>query len=156
MENTAGQGTNLASSFQEIKEIMDRSRFPDQLGVCLDTCHAFAAGYDIRTLQTYQTTIHELECQVGLSRLHFFHLNDSKQPLGSRVDRHEHIGKGHIGLEGFRLLLNDERFGQHPMVLETPKGRNLHEDKENLSVLDSLLIEPREKERQRVHISPSG
>ena len=139
IENTAGQGTNLGSTFEEISFIISESQYGDGLGVCLDTSHAFAAGYDIRTRVTYEDTLSKFDQIIGLERLKFFHINDSKRPLGSRVDRHEHIGKGEIGLAGFRLLLNDSRFRQHPMVLETPKGKELKEDKENLRVLRSLI-----------------
>jgi deoxyribonuclease-4 len=139
IENTAGQGTNLGSTFEEISFIISESQYADGLGVCFDTSHAFAAGYDIRTRVTYEDTLSKFDQSVGLERLKFFHINDSKRPLGSRVDRHEHIGKGEIGLAGFRLLLNDPRFRQHPMVLETPKGKELKEDKENLRVLRSLI-----------------
>ena len=139
LETTAGQGTNLGSSFEEIARILSRSTYSDGLGVCFDTSHAFAAGYDIRTLETYEDTFSRFDRIIGLERLEFFHINDSKRPLGSRVDRHEHIGKGEIGLSAFRLLLNDPRFQQHPMVLETPKGKDLKEDKENLRVLRSLI-----------------
>ena len=138
IENTAGQGTNLGSAFEEISFIISESQYGDGLGVCLDTSHAFAAGYDIRTRVTYEDTLSKFDQIIGLERLKFFHINDSKRPLGSRVDRHEHIGKGEIGLAGFRLLLNDSRFRQHPMVLETPKGKELKKDKENLRVLRSL------------------
>ena len=139
IETTAGQGTNLGSSFEEIAFILNRSKYGDDLGVCFDTSHAYAAGYDIRTPETYEETFSSFDQIIGLDRLRFFHLNDSKQPLGSRVDRHEHIGKGEIGLGGFRLLLNDPRFRQHPMVLETPKGKDLKEDKKNLRALRSLI-----------------
>jgi deoxyribonuclease-4 len=138
IENTAGQGTNLGSTFEEISFIIGESRHGDSLGVCFDTSHAFAAGYDLRTRATYEETFSQFDRIIGLERLKFFHINDSKQPLGSRVDRHEHIGKGEIGLAGFRLLLNDPRFRAHPMVLETPKGKELKEDKRNLKVLRSL------------------
>ena len=138
IETTAGQGTNLGSTFEEISFILRESQYRDRLGVCFDTSHAFAAGYDIRTSETYEETFCRFDQIIGLQRLKFFHLNDSKKPLGSRVDRHEHIGKGEIGLEGFRLLLNDPRFRDHPMVLETPKGKDLKEDKKNLRVLRSL------------------
>ena len=138
IENTAGQGTNLGSTFEEIAFILGESQYGDGLGVCFDTSHAFAAGYDIRTRATYERTLSTFDQIIGLKRLKFFHINDSKRPLGSRVDRHEHIGKGEIGLAGFRLLLNDPRFQQHPMVLETPKGKELKEDKKNLKVLRSL------------------
>jgi len=139
IENTAGQGTNLGSTFEEISFIISKSRYGEGLGVCFDTSHAFAAGYDIRTRVTYEDTLSRFDQIVGLEKLKFFHINDSKRPLGSRVDRHEHIGKGKIGLAGFRLLLNDPRFQHHPMVLETPKGKELKEDKENLRVLRSLI-----------------
>jgi deoxyribonuclease-4 len=138
IETTAGQGTNLGSKFEEIAFILSESRYRDHLGVCFDTSHAFAAGYDLRTPETYEKTFSLFDQIIGLQRLKFFHLNDSKRPLGSRVDRHEHIGKGEIGLNGFRLLLNDPRFQDHPMVLETPKGKDLKEDKKNLRVLRSL------------------
>ncbi len=139
IETTAGQGTNLGSSFEEISYILSNSQYGDALGVCFDTSHTFAAGYDIRTQEAYAHTFASFDQIIGLDRLKFFHINDSKQPLGSRVDRHEHIGKGKIGLEGFRLLLNDGKFQRHPMVLETPKGKDLKEDKKNLKVLRSLI-----------------
>lgn len=139
LENTAGQGTGLGSQFEELAAIIEESQYSDRLGVCIDTCHAFAAGYDIRTKKTYQATMEEFDRVVGINRIRFFHLNDSKKGLGSRVDRHEHIGKGEIGLEAFRNLLNDSRFANHPMTLETPKGKNLQEDRDNLAVLRSLL-----------------
>ena len=140
IETTAGQGTNLGSQFEEIAFILSESQYGDRLGVCFDTSHAFAAGYDLRTPETYEKTLSLFDRVVGLQRLKFFHLNDSKRPLASRVDRHEHIGKGEIGLEGFRLLLNDPRFQNHPMVLETPKGKDLKEDKANLKTLRSLIM----------------
>jgi deoxyribonuclease-4 len=142
VENTAGQGTNLGSSFEEVGFILNQSEYGAGLGACFDTSHAFAAGYDFRTPETYEETFSRFDRIIGLERLNFFHLNDSKRPLGSRVDRHEHIGKGEIGLGGFRLLLNDPRFHRHPMVLETPKGKDLKEDKENLRVLRSLITSP--------------
>jgi deoxyribonuclease-4 len=109
------------------------------MGVCYDTSHGFAAGYDIRDEEAYNLTLSKFNEAIGIDRLRFFHLNDSKRELGSHVDRHEHIGKGKIGLNGFRLLLNDPKFRDHPMVLETPKGNDLKEDKENMRVLCSLL-----------------
>ena len=139
IENTAGQGTNLGSTFEEISFIISESQYADGLGVCFDTSHAFAAGYDIRTRVTYEDTLSTFDQIISLERLKFFHINDSKRPLDSRVDRHEHIGEGEIGLAAFRLLLNDSRFRQHPMVLETPKGKELKEDKRNLKVLRSLI-----------------
>lgn len=139
LENTAGQGTGLGSTFNELGYIIDRSMYKERLGVCLDTCHLFAAGYDFRTPEEYSETFRLFETEVGTDRIRFFHINDSKKVLGSRVDRHEHIGKGEIGLEGFRNLVNDERFRHHPMTLETPKGKDLLEDVENLAVLKSLI-----------------
>lgn len=139
IENTAGQGTGLGSTFSEINYIINTSKFRHRLGVCLDTCHLFAAGYDFRTPKTYEETFGRFDREVGVGRIKFFHINDSKKALGSRVDRHEHIGKGEIGLEGFRNLVNDDRFRHHPMTLETPKGKDLLEDVENLAVLKSLV-----------------
>jgi deoxyribonuclease-4 len=138
-ETTAGQGTGLGANFEEIAYVMDNSAYSKRLGVCFDTCHAFAAGYDIRSAAEYEKTFTAFDKIIGLDRLKFFHLNDSKKGLGSRVDRHEHIGKGEIGLEGFRLLMNDPRFAEHPMVLETPKEKDLKEDIENLKLLRSLI-----------------
>lgn len=139
VETTAGQGTGLGSRFEELGYILDNSNYPDLLGVCVDTCHVFAAGYELRTEDGYSATIADLERTVGLEKVMFFHLNDSKKDLGCRVDRHEHIGKGTIGLDGFRNLLNDSRFADRPMTLETPKGDDLEEDRENLRVLRSLM-----------------
>lgn len=139
IENTAGQGSNLGWGFEQIAFILQTSKYGAAMGVCFDTCHGFAAGYDIRAEEAYCATMDLFDRIIGLDRLKFFHLNDSKKGIGSRVDRHEHIGKGTIGLEGFRLLLNDPRFRRHPMVLETPKGKDLAEDKENLRVLRSLI-----------------
>ena len=139
VETTAGQGTGLGSKFEELAYIIDNAKFPELLGICVDTCHVFAAGYELRTAEGYQATIAALKRAVGLNKVRFFHLNDSKKELGSRVDRHEHIGKGAIGLDGFKNLLNDSRFASLPMTLETPKGDNLDEDRENLGILRSLL-----------------
>ena len=140
LETTAGQGTNLGASFEELAFILEKSKYQEKLGVCVDTAHIFAAGYDLRTPTAYARTFDLLEKNIGLSRVRFFHLNDSRTALGSRKDRHEHIGQGQIGLAGFKLLLNDPRFQDHPMVLETPKGKDLLEDIENLKVLNSLLV----------------
>ncbi len=140
LEVTAGQGSCLGSNFEQLSFMLQTSRYGGAMGVCYDTCHAFAAGYDIRTEGAYNISMDRFDTIIGLDRLKFFHLNDSKKGLFSRVDRHEHIGKGTIGLEGFRLLLNDPRFRSHPMVLETPKGKDLAEDKENLRVLRSLIL----------------
>lgn len=140
LETTAGQGTGLGSRFEEIAHVLEHARFGDRMGVCFDTCHAFAAGYDIRTPETYEKTIRSFGGRIGLERLRFFHLNDSKHGLGSRLDRHQHIGKGEIGRAGFSHLVNDPRFKNHPMVLETPKGKDLAEDKQNLRLLRSLAM----------------
>lgn len=139
IETTAGQGTSLGSTFEELAFIRTNSRFPRRIGICLDTCHIFAAGYDIRTAEQYTKTMADFDRLIGLEHLHFFHLNDSKKDLGSRVDRHEHIGHGCIGPDGFRWLVNDERFTNHPMTLETPKGDDLQEDIANLKVLRELV-----------------
>jgi len=139
LETTAGQGTSLGSRFEELAFIRDHSRFQDKIGICLDTCHIFAAGYDIRTQEAYAETMTRFDRTIGLQHLHFFHLNDSKKDRGSRVDRHEHIGRGCIGLDGFRWLVNDGRFSNHPMTLETPKGDDLQEDIENLRILRGLI-----------------
>jgi deoxyribonuclease-4 len=122
LENTAGQGSNLGYRFEQLAEILAKTENPKRLGVCLDTCHLFASGYDLRTRSTYEATFREFDAIVGLSRVKVFHLNDSKKSLGSRVDRHENIGKGELGLEPFRFLLNDPRFAGLPMLLETPGG----------------------------------
>lgn len=142
IETTAGQGTNLGSTFEEVAYILDNSRYGNQMGTCYDTCHTFAAGYDIRTPETYEETFRRFDQIIGLQRLEFFHINDSKKGLGSRVDRHEHIGEGGIGVEGFRLLLNDPRFRERPMVLETPKEKDLEQDRKNLGLLRSLFESP--------------
>jgi len=139
LETTAGQGTGLGADFAELAGMLERSAHAARLGICVDTCHIFAAGYDIRTREKYEATFAEFDRLIGIDRIKFFHLNDSKKELGSRVDRHEHIGRGCIGLNGFRYLVNDPRFAGHAMTLETPKGKDLSEDRENLAVLRSLL-----------------
>ena len=121
LEHTAGQGTNLGHRFEHLAEIIDRLEGSPRVGICLDTCHLLAAGYDICSPEGYVATFAAFDRIVGLERIRAFHLNDSKKPCGSRVDRHEHIGKGCLGLDPFRMLLNDPRFAQHPMLLETPK-----------------------------------
>ena len=143
LENTAGQGTNLGRSFHELAAILDRCERGPRLGVCIDTCHAVAAGYEFGTNSGYASCMAELESTVGLDRVRAFHLNDSKFELGSRRDRHEHIGQGFVGLDAFRQLLNDRRFFDRPMVLETPKENSLELDRKNLSVLRGLLPEHR-------------
>ena len=139
LDITAGQGSCLGYCFEQIRDMIDATKQSDRLRVCFDTEHAFAAGYDIRTQDGYEQTFGAFDKLIGLERLVAFHLNDSKKELRSRVDRHEHIGKGQIGVEGFRLLLNDRRFWGIPMCLETPKGKDLKEDVENLTLLRSLI-----------------
>jgi deoxyribonuclease-4 len=121
LEHTAGQGTNLGHRFEHLAEIIEGLDGSPRVGVCLDTCHLLTAGYDICSEEGYVQTFREFDRLVGLDRLKAFHLNDSKRPCGSRVDRHEHIGKGCLGLEPFRRILTDPRFTGLPMLLETPK-----------------------------------
>ena len=139
LEITAGQGSNLGYRFEQIANMIDATKESDRLRVCFDTEHAFAAGYDIRTREGYEKTFAEFDEIIGIDLLAAFHLNDSKKEFHSRVDRHEHIGKGFIGVEAFRLLMNDKRFWGVPMCLETPKGPDLKEDRENLELLRSLI-----------------
>jgi deoxyribonuclease-4 len=140
LENTAGQGTNLGYDFEQLARLFDLVANDSWLGTCFDTCHAFAAGYELRTREGYEATFKEFDELIGLERIKFMHLNDAKGDLGGRLDRHEHIGRGKLGLEPFRMLLNDKRFRDLPMVLETPKGPDLQEDRENLRVLRSLIL----------------
>jgi deoxyribonuclease-4 len=141
LENTAGQGTTLGWRFEHLAAILKAVAEPKRLGVCLDTCHTFAAGYALAPAKEYQATMREFDRVIGLKRLRVFHLNDSLKPFGSRVDRHAHIGKGCIGLEPFRLLVNDPRFDDRPMLLETPKeeGDNDDMDAVNLATLRGLV-----------------
>lgn len=139
LEVTAGQGTSLGYRFEQLAAITERVREPERVAYCFDTCHVFAAGYELRTPEGYAATMEEFDRVLGLDRLLVFHLNDSKRDLGSRIDRHEHIGKGMIGLDGFRHLVNDPRFREHPGLLETEKSPDLHEDVENLRILRSLV-----------------
>lgn len=139
LETTAGQGTSIGYRFEHLAAIIDLVSAKERVGVCLDTCHVFAAGYDFRTAEGYKKMWAAFNAAVGLSRLKAIHLNDSKQELGSRVDRHEHIGKGKIGEEGFRLLMQDARLAQIPMVLETPKHDDFVKyDQVNLELLRRL------------------
>ena len=139
LEITAGQGSNLGYRFEQIGAMIDATKESDRIRVCFDTEHAFAAGYDIRTKEGYDRTFSEFDDAIGIKLLAAFHLNDSKKAFHSRVDRHEHIGKGFIGVEAFRLLMNDKRFRGLPMCLETPKGPDLKEDRDNLTLLRSLI-----------------
>jgi deoxyribonuclease-4 len=139
LEVTAGQGSAVGYRFEQIREIIDLTADKSRMSVCIDTAHIFAAGYDIRSETEYEKTIKEFDDIIGLVRLKCFHMNDSKKPLGSRVDRHDHIGKGLIGLEGFSNIMNDNRVGHIPKILETPKGKECLEDLENIKVLESLI-----------------
>jgi deoxyribonuclease-4 len=139
LEVTAGQGSNVGYRFEHLRAIIDGSAFPDRFAVCYDTCHTFAAGYDITTPEGYKKVFDEFDRIIGLDRLLCFHVNDSKKGLNSRVDRHEHIGQGTMGLEGFRLLVNDPRFAGVPKILETPKGDNDEMDAINLKTLRDLV-----------------
>ena len=141
LETTAGQGTNLGYRFEQIANIIELSDSPERLGVCLDTCHIFAAGYDIRTERAYKKTMREFDSVIGLKRLKVIHFNDSKKELGSRVDRHEHIGKGFIGVEPFGFFMNDRRLAKIPKILETPKGDDSSADDRNLAILRKLVRE---------------
>ena len=137
METTAGQGSSLNYLFEHLARILELAGNPDRLAVCLDTCHIFAAGYDIRTAETYESTFDRFNQMVGLDKLKVIHVNDSKKELGKRVDRHDHIGEGLIGEEAFRLLMNDPRFASTPLILETPDAETMHEV--NLKKLLSLV-----------------
>ena len=139
LETTAGQGSNLGRTFEELATIIDGSRFSDKFGVCLDTCHTFAAGYNTATEEGYHDTMEQFERLIGLDRLLCFHFNDSKKGLGSRVDRHEHIGQGTLGMNPFRFFLNDSRFATVPKILETPKGDNEEMDGVNLALLRGVI-----------------
>ena len=139
LETTAGQGSCLGHRFEHLARIIANVREPERLCVCLDTAHVFAAGYELATEKLTKRMFAEFDRIVGLERLVALHLNDSKTARGSRVDRHEHIGKGQIGLEAFRFIIRDRRFRKIPKVLETPKGKELKEDVENMQTLRSLL-----------------
>ena len=139
IETTAGQGSNLGRTFEELGTIITGSRFPEKFGVCFDTCHTFAAGYDTASEEGYRDTMEQFERIIGLERLECFHFNDSKKGLGSRVDRHEHIGQGTLGLNPFRFILNDPRFATVPKILETPKGDADEMDGVNLALLRGLV-----------------
>lgn len=137
METTAGQGSCLNHRFEHLAYLLESQKGHRRLGVCLDTCHVFAAGYDIRTEEAYGSTFEAFDRIVGLSNLRAIHCNDSKKALGKRVDRHEHIGEGEIGETAFRLLVNDPRFTDVPILLETPEAPESHE--RNLAKLRSLI-----------------
>ncbi len=149
LENTAGQGSGIGYCFEHLASIVEKVTYSERIGFCLDTCHLFAAGYDIRTQAGYETTMKSFDRLIGVGRIRAFHVNDSKKDLGSRVDRHAHIGEGCIGLEGFRRLVNDRRFLRTPKILETPKGPDLEEDIMNLATLKSLLAGAGRPRRKR-------
>jgi deoxyribonuclease-4 len=151
LENTAGQGTTLGATFEQIASIVAKTGDHRRIGVCLDTCHLLASGYDICSSEGYASTFAQFGRVVGFDRLRAFHMNDSKKPLGSRVDRHEHIGQGHLGLEPFRRIVNDRRFRDLPMLLETEKAAGKATgpiaidplDERNLNTLRGLMASGR-------------
>jgi deoxyribonuclease-4 len=140
LETTAGQGTTLGYTFAQLRTMIDGIQQQERVGVCLDTCHVFAAGYDIRTASGWESLMEEFDRTLGRDRLKAIHVNDSKKDLGSRVDRHEHIGLGRIGLEGFRFLMNAPELAGIPKILETEKSDDMHEDLENMDRLRSLIV----------------
>ncbi len=142
LETTAGQGTCLGRSFEELAGILALIEDQRRVGVCFDTCHAFAAGYDLRDRPGYEATMRAFDDAIGLERMRVFHLNDSKKGLGSRVDRHAAIGEGELGPEAFGFVLNDPRFDGLPGILETPKGNDGEEDRRNLATLRALVRVP--------------
>ena len=142
LETTAGQGTSLGAKLAHMAEIIDKTECRDRLAICLDTCHIFAAGYDIRDEDGYKNLIQSVHSILGMEKLKLFHINDSKQELGSRIDRHEHPGQGSIGKTAFALFLKDPAFTNLPFILETPKGKNdqgIDWDVENLMILKDLM-----------------
>jgi deoxyribonuclease-4 len=155
LETAAGQGSCVGCTFEELGKMIARVDEKSRVGICFDTCHVFAAGYDLRTRDGYEKTIDEIERFVGLDNVGAFHLNDSKKPLGSRVDRHQHIGEGELGLEPFRLLLNDVRFARIPKVLETPKPVEHESDRKNLRLLRSLIGTPSPRGARRRRVAPA-
>jgi deoxyribonuclease-4 len=140
LETTSGQGSSIGHTFEQLARIIDKVAIQDRIGVCLDTCHIFAAGYDIRTEASYYQTIEKFASVLGLNMLHVIHFNDAKKDLDARVDRHEHIGKGFIGLSAFEYFINDPRFYHIPKILETPKGKGKEDwDQRNLDTLKNLF-----------------
>lgn len=137
METTAGQGTSLNHRFEHLARVLELTKAPKRLAVCLDTCHVFVAGYDLCNAEAFEATFAEFDRVIGFDRLRVVHCNDSKNPLSKRVDRHEHIGEGHIGEEAFRILVNDARFERIPILLETPEAPEGHE--RNLAKLRALI-----------------
>ena len=147
LENTAGGGSTLGRTFEELQFVIERLDEPERVGVCLDTCHLYAAGYDIRTASGYAETLRSLEQQLGLERVQALHLNDARQELGSRADRHAGIGVGTLGKEPFRRLVNDRRFAGLPAILETPSGMDGW--KRELRMLRQLTRRPKHRELRR-------
>jgi len=139
LEATAGQGTTLGYRFEQLKEIIDLVEDKKRMTVCIDTAHIFAAGYDIKDSKKYKKVVKDFDEIVGLDRLKCFHMNDSKKEFASRVDRHEHIGKGFIGKEGFTNIMNDKKLEKIPKILETPKNKEMKEDTINIKTLQSLI-----------------
>ncbi len=139
LETTAGQGSSIGYRFEHLRAIIDLVDDAARMAVCLDTCHVYAAGYDIGTERGWESTTGDFDDILGFRRLAAVHVNDSMRELGSRIDRHDHIGRGRIGLPGFRLLMNDPRFRGVPKILETEKSDDMHEDIENMNVLRSLI-----------------
>jgi deoxyribonuclease-4 len=140
LENTAGMGSSIGHRFEQLAAILERVRDPGRVGFCLDTCHLFAAGYDISSEAGYHAVMEEFQRLIGLRKIRAFHLNDSLRPFDSRVDRHAHIGQGFLGLQAFRCLMNDRRFSSVPKILETPKDKDLAQDIMNLRTLRSLVL----------------
>jgi len=143
LENSAGQGTEVGYRFEQIRKIIDKIGDKKRVGVCLDTAHAFGAGYDLSSGKGIDSTLEAFDRTIGLKRLHLLHLNDSKAPLGSKKDRHWHIGEGHIGLRGFRRLVNHPLISSLPGIMETPRDDTVY-DLKNMKVIRSLV-----KKKQR-------
>lgn len=139
LETTAGQGTNLGYTFEQLAAMKSKVEAQKRIGVCLDTCHIFAAGYELRSEEGYEKTVSELDKIIGCEQVSVIHVNDSKKEFGSRRDRHEHIGEGEIGIDAFKFLMNDSRFTDVSMILETPKGPKNDMDIENLKRLRGLV-----------------
>ncbi len=147
LETTAGQGSCLGHRFEQIGYVLNEVRESDRLGVCVDSCHIFAAGYPLQTKSEYAATMDEFDRSIGIQRIRAWHLNDSKKAFGSRVDRHEHIGEGFLGIEPFRHIVNDPRFAEIPMYLETEKGERdgVNLDAMNLATLQGLIVKKRKQ-----------
>jgi deoxyribonuclease-4 len=139
LETTSGQGSSIGYRFEQLAEIISLVNKKKRIGVCFDTCHVFTAGYEIRNKADYEKTLERFEKIIGIKKIKVFHLNDSRGDLGSKIDRHQHIGKGYLGLEPFRFILNDKRFQNIPMIIETPKDHGNEMDIENLTILKSLI-----------------